>query len=161
MPRSKSSVKRARKGTVRRTMRSSMRSPMRSLYCGNRGAPDTNAIVATFMEMANLVKIFHWNTRSYAQHKATDELHSRLGENVDKFIEILLGKRETRFRNLRKSVSISQQKPREFKARIYWFRDYLTHLDACFGKRDTDLLNIRDEILGDVNQFLYLWTLKH
>ena len=25
-------------------------------------------------------------------------------------------------------------------------------------ERDTDLLNVRDEILGDVNQFLYLLT---
>jgi len=27
------------------------------------------------------------------------------------------------------------------------------------GKKDSDLLNIRDEIVGDINQFLYLLTL--
>ena len=26
------------------------------------------------------------------------------------------------------------------------------------SKRDSDLLNVRDEILGDINQFLYLLT---
>ena len=32
-------------------------------------------------------------------------------------------------------------------------------LEATFDdKKDTDLLNIRDEILSDINQFLYLMT---
>ena len=29
------------------------------------------------------------------------------------------------------------------------------------GRRDTDLLNIRDEMLGDLNQLKYLLTLKY
>jgi hypothetical protein len=32
-----------------------------------------------------------------------------------------------------------------------------TKLDA---KKDSDLLNQRDEVLGDLNKFLYLLTLK-
>jgi len=51
-------------------------------------------MVAYLMEMLNAIKIYHWNTHSYAQHKATDELHERLGGNIDRFVEVLLGKRE-------------------------------------------------------------------
>jgi len=52
----------------------------------------TRHIVKIFMEILNMVKLYHWKTRSYAQHKATDELYSKLNEDIDKFIEILLGK---------------------------------------------------------------------
>ena len=47
-------------------------------------------IVQTFLEMLNTVKLYHWKTHSYAQHKATDELYSKLNENIDTFVEILL-----------------------------------------------------------------------
>ena len=48
---------------------------------------------------------------------------------------------------------------RDFKERIYEYREFLVDIDIYFNtKKDTDLLNIRDEILGDINQFLYLMT---
>jgi hypothetical protein len=38
--------------------------------------------------------------------------------------------------------------------------DWMTHkLPTLLNKEDTDLLNIRDEILADLNQTLYLFTL--
>ena len=47
----------------------------------------------------------------------------------------------------------------EFKQRIYEYRNFLIEMDRYFDStRDTDLLNIRDELLADVNQFLYLMT---
>ena len=47
----------------------------------------------------------------------------------------------------------------DFKERIYEHREFLVNMDEIFDKkRDTDLLSIRDEMLGDVNQFLYLMT---
>ena len=47
-------------------------------------------ITVIFFEMLLMVKLFHWKTHSYATHKATDELYSKLNEDIDKFIEILL-----------------------------------------------------------------------
>lgn len=124
---------------------------------------DKNRIVKVFMDMITMIKIYHWNTRSYAQHKATDELHERLSANVDKFIETLLGKKEDRFSHLSTTIPLATTAPRKFKARLYWFRDYLVSLNSVFDDNGSgahsDLLNIRDEILGDLNQFLYLMTL--
>ena len=128
-------------------------------------------IVRIFMEMLNTVKLYHWKTRSYAEHKATDELYERLNEHVDKFVEVLLGKNDKQIERLGKIDTIrtfdSAHGPRargqstDFKECIYEYREFLTDLDKCFDtKKDTDLLNIRDEILGDVNQFLYLMTLS-
>ena len=53
-------------------------------------------ITVIFFEMLLMVKLFHWKTHSYATHKATDELYSKLNEDIDKFIEILLGKTGSR-----------------------------------------------------------------
>jgi len=112
--------------------------------------------------MLNTIKLYHWNTHSFSQHKATDELHEHLSENVDKFVEVLLGKTESRIKHIQRKIPISNvQTPARFKAQIYQYREYLIGMNKCLDqKRDTDLLNIRDEILGDINQLLYLLTLQ-
>lgn len=118
-------------------------------------------IVENFIEMLNTIKLYHWNTHSYAQHKATDELHEKLSGHVDKFVEILLGKDESRINKLNAKSSLNNCKHTgSFKDQIYHYREYFIQMDKCLDpNRDTDLLNIRDEILGDLNQFLYLMTL--
>ena len=49
-------------------------------------------ITVVFFEMLLMVKLFHWKTSSYATHKATDDLYTKLNANMDSFIEVLLGK---------------------------------------------------------------------
>jgi len=117
-------------------------------------------IVQTFLEMLNTVKLYHWKTHSYAQHKATDELYGKLNENIDTFVEILLGKDESRIKMVEKrSRLIDSENTSDFKSRIYEYREFLIDISKYFDqKRDTDLLNVRDEILGNINQFLYLMT---
>jgi DNA-binding ferritin-like protein len=117
-------------------------------------------IVKIFIEMLNMVKLYHWKTHSYAQHKATDELYSRLNEHIDSFVEIMLGKDESRIKMLERRIDLlDSSNVLEFKNRIYEYRDFLTDMNLYFDqKKDTDLLNVRDEILGDINQFLYLMS---
>jgi len=117
-------------------------------------------IVRVFLEMLNNVKLYHWKTSSYSQHKATDELYERLNTNIDTFVEILLGKDETRIKLLKKQVDLLDTKnTHEFKSRMYEYREFLINMNEVFdSKKDSDLLSVRDEILGDINQFLYLLT---
>lgn len=117
-------------------------------------------IIRVFLECLNLVKLYHWKTHSYAQHKATDELYSNLNEHIDQFVEVLLGKDESRVRMMEKRIDLTDPtNVKDFKTCIYEFRTFLTDFDMYFdGKKDSDLLNIRDEILSDINQFLYLLT---
>lgn len=120
-------------------------------------------ITCKFLEMLIMVKLYHWKTQSYAQHKATDELYSKLNENIDIFIEVLLGKTETRTNLLKKTTIslIDLSSKEQLKKQIDDFKVYLVNLtDNKFiiKMSNTDLLNIRDEILGDLNQFLYLLT---
>jgi DNA-binding ferritin-like protein len=117
-------------------------------------------IVKVFLEVLNMVKLYHWKTHSYAEHKATDELYSKLNEHMDTFVEVLLGKDASRIQFLEKKIELYDfSNILEFKRRIFEFRSFLKDLDIHFNSsHDSDLLNIRDEILSDINQFLYLLT---
>jgi DNA-binding ferritin-like protein len=122
-------------------------------------------ITIKFLEMLMMVKLYHWKTTSYATHKATDELYSSLNEHIDKFIEVLLGKAGNRIGLIsNKSFSLGDVDSQEkLKQKIMSFKSYLVGLNnnKTIGlMSNSDLLNIRDEILGDLNQFLYLLTFK-
>jgi len=122
-------------------------------------------ITVVFLEMLNTIKLYHWKTYSYATHKATDELYSKLGENIDKFIEVLLGKagNRTQLTSVKMIPLKDMRSPEEFKREIISYKNYLVGLDtkkALNLMSNSDLFNIRDEILGDLNQFLYLYSFK-
>ena len=152
---SRKMVKRGRKTAMKRRMK-------KNKTLRNVDNKKKSLIVRTFLEMLNTVKLYHWKTRSYAQHKATDELYERLNGHVDKFIEVLLGKDESRIKMVEKRCELlDYSNGSDFKTRIYDYREFLVDMNKYFdAKRDTDLLNIRDEILGDINQFLYLMTFQ-
>jgi hypothetical protein len=116
--------------------------------------------VRVFLEILNMIKLFHWKTQSYAQHKATDALYANLNTNIDKFVEVLIGKSKKRIQMLDKKINlIDPNNDKEFKTKIYEYREFLINLDTGLNKkRDTDLISIRDDILVDINQFLYLMT---
>jgi DNA-binding ferritin-like protein len=122
-------------------------------------------ITIVFLEMLMMVKLFHWKTYSYATHKATDELYDSLNDNIDKFIEVLLGKTGTRIDLMsKKSISLIDLNSQEkLKSKIMFYKSFLVDLDnnkALNSMSNSDLFNIRDEILGNLNQFLYLLTFK-
>ena len=118
-------------------------------------------ITVNFFEMLLLIKLYHWKTHSYATHKATDELYSKFNENMDKFIEVLLGKTGMRIDLTgKKQISLYDlSNTPQLINKVNSFKSYLVNLTnnkAINLMSNTDLLNIRDEMLGDMNQFLYL-----
>ena len=122
-------------------------------------------IVIMFLQMLNTVKLYHWKTSSYAQHKATDELYTNLNANIDTFVETMLGKTGGR-------VNLTGQKTLrlldytnlgDFKKEVDKYKQFLIEMNKDVGlniTNNSDLLNIRDEILGNLNQFTYLLTFK-
>jgi DNA-binding ferritin-like protein len=122
-------------------------------------------IASVFFEMLLMIKLFHWKTSSYATHKATDDLYTKLNANMDSFIEVLLGKTGLRIDLMgTKSIRLIDLNSIEsFKREIESFKSYLVGLNdnkAMLKMSNTDLFSIRDTILGDLNQLLYLLTFK-
>jgi hypothetical protein len=122
-------------------------------------------ITVVFLETLMMVKLYHWKTHSYATHKATDQLYDSLNDNIDKFIEVLLGKTGSRIDLMsKKTISLIDLNSEEsLKSKIMSLKNYFVGLDnnkALSTMSNSDLFNIRDEILADLNQFLYLLTFK-
>ena len=122
-------------------------------------------IVTMFLQMLNTVKLYHWKTSSYAQHKATDELYGNLNTNIDTFVEVMLGKTGGRV-NLtfvKTLPLLDYTNVADFKREIAKYKQFLIDMnkdDTLNITNNSDLLNIRDEILANLNQFTYLLTFK-
>jgi len=122
-------------------------------------------ITVIFFEMLLMIKLYHWKTRSYATHKATDELYSKFNEDMDKFIEVLLGKTGMRIDlTSKKQLTLYDlSNINQLIDKVNSFKSYLVNLTNNKVMKlmtNTDLLNIRDEMLSDMNQFLYLLSFK-
>ena len=48
-------------------------------------------VVQRFIELLNVIKLYHWKTKSFPEHKNTDELYSSLNEHIDHFVEVMIG----------------------------------------------------------------------
>jgi DNA-binding ferritin-like protein len=116
-------------------------------------------LVNLLLSLLIIIKVYHWKTKSYAEHKATDELYSSLNESIDKFVEVLLGKDDSRLNMKNHTIDITDPSTKNDLKKI--INEYRILLEDKLEnyipmKGNTDLYNIRDEILGDLNRFLYL-----
>jgi hypothetical protein len=142
----------------------------RGMKKGNTSRGCANHIAAhilCFLELLNTIKIYHWSTLSYPTHKATDELHEKMSELVDSFIEIYIahcarggsggaGVPVFKF----KSVPFCECKSPAAFCKV--LDDNIVYLEGLTQKLDgyTDLVNIRDEMVGALAQALYLLRLS-
>jgi DNA-binding ferritin-like protein len=114
-----------------------------------------------FFQMRDQIKLYHWQTKSYSRHKATDGVIDALDEHIDKYVEVYMGKygrpRLTARTNTVKLQNMSEATIVKFiKACI----NVLTNdLSRGLKPTDTDLLNLRDEMLAELDQLLYLFSL--
>ena len=127
--------------------------------------------ILCFLELLNTIKIYHWSTLSYPTHKATDELYSKMSELVDSFIEIYIGHCSRgrggngvpvfHFKSGR-NASISFCECKSLTAFCKVLDDNIVHLEGLTKRLDgyTDLVNIRDEMVGALAQALYLLRLS-
>lgn len=128
-------------------------------------------VLLTFLNFVNTIKLYHWRTLSYAEHKATDELFGNLQTNIDKFIEVFLGHIRAGAGATAPRITVPSvfhitannfESSQKLHAEVEKFRAFLINIDRYIGTAasNSDLNNIRDEILADVNKFMYLMTFK-
>ena len=115
-----------------------------------------------FLTMRDQIKMYHWQTGIFSRHKATDAVLKSLDEHIDMFVEVYMGKYGrptlTRMNNTVVLKNMGDKTVSKF------IKDCVLYLEGPLTKGlkgvDTDLGNIRDEMLADLNQLLYLFTLK-
>jgi len=116
-------------------------------------------VITPLVQFQQQLRIFHWQTDSYAQHKAFGKIYESLDDLVDSFVEKYMG---TFGRSKPTTTFVLELKPlstSNVDIAIQHFIDYLKDMNNEIPD-NTDLLNIRDEILGEIHQLKYLLSLK-
>jgi hypothetical protein len=118
-------------------------------------------IITALLTLQNQLRIFHWQTESYAEHKALGKAYESLDDLIDSLVEQSFGKygREKSADGFDiKLQNYEQSKPQEL---LHSAEIAIRAMRARFEKDGaTNLSNITDEILGVIDQTSYLLTLS-
>lgn len=115
-------------------------------------------IASTLVAIQTQLRFFHWQTKSYARHQAYGGAYSAMDGLIDSFVEILMGKYG---RVPAIPFKLYNRNEKDIMAFIDETISYLLGLNSKLNPEgDTDLLNIRDEMLSEFNKLRYLITLK-
>jgi hypothetical protein len=112
-----------------------------------------------FLKLRNYMKVFHWQTKSYAQHIASDNFVTEFDKLTDTFIETIQGSKNKRL-SLETTLTLKNMNSKNIIKVLYSFRKFLKYDLLKIIKSDTDLINIRDDMIHLINKTLYLFTLQ-
>jgi DNA-binding ferritin-like protein len=120
-----------------------------------------NSNINFFLGLSAQLKVMHWQTKGYSRHQAFGNTYDTLSDLTDTFVEAAMGK-YGRFKlddetNTITLVNLSDLKPEEM---VNTVKEALIQYTEQFEPTDTDILNIRDEMLGLFNKLSYLLTLE-
>jgi hypothetical protein len=114
-----------------------------------------------FLQLRDQIKLYHWQTRVYARHIATDQILEKLEKHIDSFVEVYIGK-YGRPRVTGKNAEITVHNMTEaganrmLQAALRYLQGPLTR---SLREGDYDLFALRDNLVEDMNQLAYLFTL--
>jgi len=120
---------------------------------------DPTIIIHAALECSAQLKLFHWQTFSYAQHKALDKIGESLGDKFDSLVETLLGKyRNFEYRPV--SILLTPYSDENIIKEIEKYVQFFSQNECpIINKQDSDAQNIVEEILADLNKLKYLLSL--
>ena len=121
---------------------------------------DPTIIIHAALECNAQLKLFHWQTFSYSQHKALDKIGKSLNKKFDSLIETLLGK----YRNFEYRPVLIELIPYSNEILLIQIEKYIKFFDQkecpIINKKDSDAQNIVEEIVAELNKLKYLLTLE-
>ena len=120
---------------------------------------DLQQYIQDIVQLQVQIKFFHWKTKIYAKHIALDGLFDAIIANIDEFTETAMGK-YGRIDVAGLSYTFINVSDENVVSVVDGAIDMCIKVQSAFDKDDTDLMNLRDTILGKLNQTKYLLTLK-
>lgn len=120
-----------------------------------------NSNVNLLLGLQNQMKICHWQTKGIARHEAFGGFYDDLTPLIDDFIEQAMGKygrfvldEET------DTIKLANLSDIDIEGLVDTTRKALVQISDQYDAEDTDILNLRDEILGKLNKYAYLFTME-
>lgn len=118
-----------------------------------------NRLCMNLLNHQIVVKLYHFQTQQYGAHKASDAYIEKYANTLDKFLEVaqgIYGKITLKKYSLAGSSHTDENIIKHINGMIMYWRE---KIDDILGNY-TDLINIRDELVGDAEQLKYLLTFK-
>ena len=116
-------------------------------------------MITTLLKIENQIKVFHWQTKSYAEHKALDSFGESFGALVDKLVETYIGCCGELKLEIPPTITLKDYSGSpsilSFLNTTY---DYLVNLQKTLSAK-TELVNTLDEMKSEVDQLKYLLRL--
>jgi hypothetical protein len=115
-----------------------------------------------FFTLRDQIKLYHWQTTSFARHKATDDAIKALDERIDAYVETYAGKYgRPKLTSRSNRIELSNLTEKTILPFLRKCIHILTNnLVSKLSPTDTDLISIRDDMLAELNKLLYLFTLQ-
>lgn len=121
------------------------------------------SLLHVFLYFQNQVRLYHWKTKSHPRHNASGDLYKDLDPLIDLFIESLQGSKDNgnyRIPYDKFELEFKSVGEKEIVVVLTSFKDVLEkQIDKIISK-NSDLANIRDEMLSEVNKTLYRFSMK-
>jgi hypothetical protein len=118
-------------------------------------------LILKLVQIQTQFKFMHWQTMGDAKHRAYGEIYDTLGDLIDNFTESMMGKYSRPEFESEFSIMFQDLKSLSVQNFMDGITEFLVSMtEQLDTKYDTDLLNLRDEMLASVNKLKYLLTLK-
>jgi hypothetical protein len=118
-----------------------------------------NKVAMNLLNHQIVMKLFHFQTELYGAHKASDAYIEKFASTMDKFLEIaqgIYGRLTIKKFKLEGSSHTDDNIMKHIEGIIALLR---TGIDDVLDNY-TDLINVRDELVGDAEQLKYLLSFK-
>lgn len=114
---------------------------------------------STLLRIVTQLRMYHWYSDTYAQHKAYGKAYDTLSELIDTFTEVYMG----RYGKINNNITFNIELHSDLATSTDFISsaiNFLTKINEMVGENDTDLLNIRDEMIAVLNRLKYLLMLS-
>ena len=111
-------------------------------------------VLGQLFQSRDILHLTHLATTSYAEHKALNKAYDQLLDLVDSLIESYYGTIGKRL-----NIKIPASEYMNANAHITYIKDYIVKHRGVFGKDNTHLQNIIDEIVALYSKTQYLLSL--
>lgn len=119
------------------------------------------SVILNLVQIQNQFRFLHWQTNGYSKHKTYGKIYNDFGKLIDEFAESCMGKHGKFEFNSEFKIVFKDIKSLNLQKFIDNTTEYLISITEYYDpKEDSDLLNLRDEMLLKINKLKYFLTLK-
>ena len=116
--------------------------------------------VHELLQFQILIKIYHWQTKTYSRHIASDTLYNSISDKIDLIVETLQGDLKKRIKFSSCALNLENMTDKSIVSLLIRCREWMETRFLTMFSHSKFLVNISDEIVTDINKTLYLFTLE-